>query len=263
MHRRHTAASVAVLLLTFAGGCAEPASPPDALNLPVSLNIISGGDQTALEFTELAQPIVVQLLNAKGRGVSGQIVNFRAVQGGGSVWAGASVTDKQGLAKDWWTLGTSDLRNLLEARVIDPATGAQLVLGTVVIMPGKLIDPMIQFQCGNQTTWTPNPSTGPLPGECYGPSPDLPSYPNSTPIPVRIRVIHNGTEPVPNMWLDFFAFTNDNTGTPPTVNPVYGRTDASGVTATTFTTASRQSLNTLDVFGPNGIERYQEFKAGY
>jgi hypothetical protein len=262
MHRRHTAAFVAVLLLTFAGGCTEPASPPDTLNLPVSLIVISGGNQTALEFTELPQPIVVQLVNAKGRGVGGQIVNFRAVQGGGSVWAGASVTDNKGFAKDWWTLGTADLRNLLEARVIDPATGAQLVLGTVVVTPQRLINPIVQFQCGSQTTWTP-PNTGPLPGECYGTAPEVPSYPNSTAIPVRVRVIHNGTVPVPNMWLDFFASHNTDTGTPPSVSPVYGRTDALGMATTTFTTGSRLVLNELLVAGPNGIQGYQDFTAGY
>jgi hypothetical protein len=262
MRRRHTAASVSVLLVILSSGCTEPVSPSDTRDIPVSLNVISGGDQSALEFTELAEPIVVQLLNAKGKPVAGQIVNFRAVQGGGSVWAGASVTDAKGLAKDWWTLGTADLRNLLEARAIDPATGAQLVLGTIVIAPQKLIDPLVQFQCGSQTTWTP-PNSGPLPGECYGSAPDLPSYPNSTPIAVRIRVVHNGTEPVPNMWLDFFASHNDDTGTAPTVSPVYGRTDAQGITSTTFTTGSRQVLNSLLVVGPNGIQRVQEFKAGY
>lgn len=47
------------------------------------------------------------------------------------------------------------------------------------------------------------------------------------------------------------------------MNPVYGRTDARGITTSTFTTESQQVLNTLLVVGPNGIQRSQDFTAGY
>jgi len=53
----------------------------------------------------------VQLLNTRGRPVKGQIVNFRVVQGGGSVFAGAAFTDNNGVVQDWWTIGSADFRN--------------------------------------------------------------------------------------------------------------------------------------------------------
>jgi len=263
MLRRHTVASVA-LSLTFLGACSEPpSSPPDNLNIPISLNVLSGGDQSALEYTQLPQIIVVQILNSRNKPVVGQIVNFRVVQGGGSVFAGAAVTDNKGIAKDWWTVGGAGFRNLLEARAVDPVTGAQLVLGTVLAFPQPLINPQIQFKCANQADWTPPPTTGPGPRECYGPAPDAPRFEKGEVVTIQVRVVHNGTVPVPNMWLDFYADHNTVGGTPPSVTPVYGRTNADGIATLMFTIGSQSVLNSLLVVGPGGIERVQEFRAGY
>lgn len=262
MHRRRAAACAKLVLLAVVLSCSDTASPPDKFDDQISLDVLSGGNQTALEYTELAQPIVVQVKNAKGKGVAGQIVNFRVVQGGGSVYAGATLTDGNGIAKDWWTIGGAGFRNLLEARAVDPSTGAQLVLGSVLAFPQALIDPQVQFRCGNQTSFTP-PITEPVPGECYGPGPFTPSYPNLTAITVQVRVMHDNIVPVPNMWLDFFAAHNDDAGTPPTVTPIYAKTNDQGIATMTFTTGSRPVLNTLLVVGPNGIGTTQDFKAGY
>jgi hypothetical protein len=65
------------------------------------------------------------------------------------------------------------------------------------------------------------------------------------------------------MWLDFFAFHNDNQGTFPSVTPVYGVTNALGVTSAEFTIGSLGVLNELHVVGPNGIFGLQPFRAGY
>jgi hypothetical protein len=251
------------LLLTVAGACRDSASPPDKFNAAVSMAVVSGGDQEALEYTELPQPVVVQILNAKGKPAPGQVVNFRVVQGGGSVFAGAAVTDANGIAREWWTIGGHIGRNLLEARAVDPSTGAQLVLGTVLAFPQELINPIVQFKCNNQADWTP-PNSGPLPRECYGTSGDFPPrFENGEVVRIQVRVVHNGNVPVPRMWLDFFAFHNDDQGTFPSVTPVYGVTNALGITSAEFTIGSRLVQNELQVIGPNGIIGVQPFRAGY
>jgi hypothetical protein len=98
---------------------------------PARLDIVSGDAQQAVAGQELAQPLVVKVLDAKGKPVKGQIVNFRVVSGGGSVFAGAATTNNDGQAQERWTLGpiVADSQRV-EARAVDPATGAALVFGT-------------------------------------------------------------------------------------------------------------------------------------
>jgi hypothetical protein len=258
-----------VLLVMTIAGCSDPAAPNGLIDQAASMIIVSGDAQTTLEYTELPQPIVVQVLNAKGKPVNGQVVNFRVVQGGGSVYAGAAITDNQGIAREWWTVGSSAIRNLLEARAVDPTTGAQVLLGTVVNAPLPLDNPRIQFKCGNQPDWEP-PVTGPRPGECYGPGPEIPGYRRGTAIPMQVRVIHGpdaAPVPVPRMWLDFYAFHNSTTGTPPSVTPVYGVTNSLGVASLTFTIGQVLVGNDLYVVGPLDyfsrepvVERFQPFR---
>jgi hypothetical protein len=258
---RAAAPAVAFLLLT-ALACGEPAAPAAKFDQGVSLAVLSGANQSAPEYTELPLPIVVQILNPKGKPVVGQVVNFRVVQGGGSVYAGAAVTDNQGIAREWWTVGGALFRNLLEARAVDPSTGAQLLLATVLAYPEPLDNPRIQFKCNNQPNWQP-PNSGPLPGECYGTSSIVPSYPNGAVVQVRVRVVHTASNtPVPRMWLDFFAHHSDERPGP-SVTPVYAVTDVNGEATVAFTIGSVGILNTLAVFGPNSLQAYQDFRAGY
>jgi len=96
---------------------------------PVSMNIVSGDGQGALANTELPNPLVVQVVDSKGHAVRDQIVNFRVVAGGGSVYAGASLTDKDGMAQDYWTLGASGAQTV-QVRAVDPSTGQKQVFAT-------------------------------------------------------------------------------------------------------------------------------------
>lgn len=95
---------------------------------PAAMLIVSGDLQTAAVGTELPAPVVVKVTDAAGIPVKNQIVNFRVVAGGGSVFAGAALTNDAGEARERWTLGTvagADQR--LEARAVDPDTGDPLV----------------------------------------------------------------------------------------------------------------------------------------
>jgi hypothetical protein len=104
--------------------CAAP-TDSNQVTPPLSMSVVSGDGQHGAPGTELTDPLVVRVEDARGRPVVGQIVNFRVVSGGGSVFAGAAISNRSGLVQERWTLGFGDLQRV-EARAIDPATGAPL-----------------------------------------------------------------------------------------------------------------------------------------
>ena len=120
--------ALAASLLTLAG-CAGDSVSPSPVDLQLRLAIVSGNNQTGAPNSELALPLVASVTDARGRGVSGQLVNFRIVSGGGTMFAGAALTDRSGLAKDYWTLGASGTQTV-EVRAVDPTSGEKLVFAT-------------------------------------------------------------------------------------------------------------------------------------
>ena len=121
MSRRSLALSL--LLASSLFGCSDHVDP--TLSIPVALAVVSGDGQTGMPGAELASPLVARVEDSRGRGVPSQIVNFRVVQGGGTVFAGAAITNRDGIARERWTLGTSGPQRV-EARAVDPETGAAL-----------------------------------------------------------------------------------------------------------------------------------------
>ena len=119
---------IVAMVSTTAFACGElTPTAPDVADAGMKLRIVSGEAQSGLVGTELPQPLVVQALTSAGVALAGQIVNFRVVEGGGSVFAGASITDANGYAREWWTLGPLAGRNRIEARAVHPTTGERLV----------------------------------------------------------------------------------------------------------------------------------------
>lgn len=97
------------------------------------LDVVAGNGQEGRVGTELADALVVRVLDERGKPVEGQIVNFRVISGGGSVFAGTGQTNAQGEARERWVLGTSTApadSQRVEARAVDAATGAPLVFAT-------------------------------------------------------------------------------------------------------------------------------------
>jgi len=92
---------------------------------PLTMSVVSGDGQHGVPGGELPEPLVARVENERGRPVSGQIVNFRVVSGGGSVFAGAAITNREGLVQERWTLGFSDSQRV-EARAVDPDSGTAL-----------------------------------------------------------------------------------------------------------------------------------------
>jgi uncharacterized protein YjdB len=114
------------------GACAD--ASPTATDLGATrptLDIVSGNGQSAPAGTELPAPLVVRVITSSGAPVPGQILNFRVIAGGGSVYAGVGVTDGNGRAQEHWTLGsTSGTPQRVEVRAVDSSTGEPVVFGT-------------------------------------------------------------------------------------------------------------------------------------
>ena len=116
----------AVLMLLWA--CSDPAGP-SANPGPVAFLQIAAGDlQSDTVGQELDAALVVRVTDSAGVAVTGQIINFRVTAGGGSVFAGAAISDDAGEARERWTLGplAGDTQRL-QARAVDSRTGAAIV----------------------------------------------------------------------------------------------------------------------------------------
>lgn len=116
-----------MVLAALASSCGEPSGPH--VGPPAQLLIVSGNQQTYYSLAELPNPIVVKVVDANGQPVPGQLVNFVVTQGGGSVFAGAALTNDTGVAQERWTLGNIGA-NAIEARAVDAGTGAPIVFAT-------------------------------------------------------------------------------------------------------------------------------------
>lgn len=132
-----------VLSATVLFGCGGPAeTKPDAgtpgggvraLALTVTPDTTEAPIQSQVRVTA-----VVSVANALAADLSGQVVTFHVVKGGGSVFAGAATTNAAGEAREVWTLGTSAGDQEIEVRAVDQATGEPLVYAklTAKALPG-------------------------------------------------------------------------------------------------------------------------------
>lgn len=126
---RTIASASALLVGLLAAGCGGELVGGG--QTPARLLVVSGDLQTAPVGEELAQPLVVRVVDAGNDPVANQLVNFVVTAGGGSVFAGAAITNAQGEARERWTLGpvAGDTQRV-EARAVDSSTGAPIVFAT-------------------------------------------------------------------------------------------------------------------------------------
>ena len=123
--RARLAAAALLAALAACDGGSTDSTP----RIPARMDVVSGNAQTADPGAELAQPLVVRVVDDKDRPVRGQIVNFVVTEGGGSIFAGAALTNDDGEARERWRLGTAPGQKL-EARAVDAATGQAVVFAT-------------------------------------------------------------------------------------------------------------------------------------
>jgi uncharacterized protein YjdB len=113
------------------GGCGDSGltnlseSNPDNIRMVV----VSGQNQRSRAGAELPAALVIRVTNAQGSPIQGQAVNFVVTSGGGDTYGGFALTDGNGNAQEWWTLGPSVGEQTLEARAVDRTTGERLVFG--------------------------------------------------------------------------------------------------------------------------------------
>lgn len=123
----------ALTLAACSGAHSDVALPPPAL----IMEIVSGGRQRGPVGQELPHPVIVQLVDAQHRPVRGQLVRFRVVSGGGSMYAGSSITDRNGMAEDYWTMGPQPGLALLQVRVVDPTLSRR----TYALVRARALEP--------------------------------------------------------------------------------------------------------------------------
>ena len=139
----------AALLLAL--GCGQETTAPDDLG-SLSFLIVSGNAQSGVVGTELPQPVVVKATKSNGQALAGVTVTFRVTSGGGSVFAGAATTGTNGIAQEYWTLGTSTAElQQLEVRAV-LSTGQKQVYGVFTATPLAGPPTQIAMQDGDGQT---------------------------------------------------------------------------------------------------------------
>lgn len=114
---RGLAPRLVLLGLIFAlPSCGESPTSEDERK-PAALRIISGDGQRAAVGADLPDDIVLRVVDARGRPVPFAIVEFRVLQGGGSVRSASRADDPPGVIRARWRVGFVRGAQMLQARV--------------------------------------------------------------------------------------------------------------------------------------------------
>ena len=163
---------VVAALLSLVAACSGDKPTQPALPLGgIHLTIVSGNAQVGAPSTELPAALVAMVTDDKGRPVKDRVVNFRVVSGGGSVYAGAAMSNALGHVRDYWTLGTTGSQ-VVEVRAVDPASGAKQTFATFTATFPIPVDfdadgfTVAQGDC-NDASASVNPGTTDLPDPTF------------------------------------------------------------------------------------------------
>jgi hypothetical protein len=116
--------------LLAAGACDEALRPADRDPADLASTVASGDLQRGVVGEALADSLVVEVRDRRGRPVAGLPVEWRLLSdAGGALAATASRTDGQGRAGNRWTLGTRAGEQLVEVRAL--LRGGPAVLDTL------------------------------------------------------------------------------------------------------------------------------------
>lgn len=131
---RHSAflifGSLVVLVACADGTGPRPVGPAAAIH------IIEGQSQVDTVARALDHPLIVRVVDSADKPVVGQEINWVVVAGGGSLFVATGITNSDGQAQNHWTLGTSAAdTQRVEARAVDPVTGAKLVFAEFRAIP--------------------------------------------------------------------------------------------------------------------------------
>ena len=100
-------AALGILGVAGSLSCGESPTAAPQFGPPASFNIVTGNRQTGTAGQTLPEPLTVQVLDAAGHPLWGQIVNWTVLPGNGTLFARAfpTETDSAGLVLVLWQLG--------------------------------------------------------------------------------------------------------------------------------------------------------------
>ena len=175
---------------------------------------VSGDNQSAPVNAQLPQPLVVEVADAFGNPIAGQVVTW-TVEGGGSVSESSTTTGADGLTSVTRTLG--------------PTAGPQRTLASVEGLAGSPVAFVHTATAGTAsgvTIVSGNGQTGPISTEL--------------PLPLTVQVRDAATNPVPNVAVTWVIGSGGGSVTPTT-----STTDASGIATAAWTLGPSPGTNTL------------------
>ncbi len=116
---------------------------------PGAIALLTGGSQTGVFGSTLAQPISVKVVDSTGSPVAGMPVAFTVASGGGTLSAASAATDATGVASTRWTLGPSGTQTLT---ITAPGpTGSPISVGATGIQAAANQWVITQYPAASQT----------------------------------------------------------------------------------------------------------------
>jgi hypothetical protein len=217
----------AVFFLVACGGGSgsgsDSAGSPIANKVVASVAVVDGNNQTATVGYEIPNALVALIKNSEGQGIAGQTVTFKVTSGGGSVFAGAAMSDASGYVRERWTLGTAAGLQKVEVRTVNSA-------GVAVVW----------------ATFESTGTVGPAQSLSIASGNDQTAQQLQTlPLPITVIVKDAYGNPKPGAIVTFIV---DNGGTP---TPSIIATNALGEAATSWTLGLAVGYHTLNASIPN------------
>lgn len=105
------ALAIAIPVALFTAGCSEETAGP----LPVvdRIEVTAGANQTTAQNSTLPERIVVRVMKDNGDPLAGVRIDWRVLEGGGSIVSADTTTDADGRATAQWAVGSGTGQNLL------------------------------------------------------------------------------------------------------------------------------------------------------
>ena len=208
------AASLSLISGAACGG-GDLVLPED--QLPAEIVVVDGNDQTGAVGAELADPLMVRVIDAEDRPVPGVRVAFELgdrAEGGG-LSPDTALTTADGLASSRWVLGGTSGRQEVEAKVV----GGSLAV-TFSAEAERTSALRLELTSGDEQSAAPDAELAD---------------------PLVVRLVDDAGDGVPGRAVAWVVATGEGTAAPPSSD-----TDAGGFASTSWTLGPESGLQTLN-----------------
>jgi hypothetical protein len=184
---------------------------------PAEIVVFDGNEQAGTVGTELAEPLVAQVVDAEDQPVSNVRVAFRLGDGadGGGLSPDTALTNADGLASSHWVLGGASGRQEVEAEVV----GATLTV-TFSAQAERTSGLGLELTSGDEQTAEPGTALA---------------------NPLIVRLVDDAGDGVPGRAVAWIVATGEGAATPASSD-----TDAEGYASTTWTLGPESGAQTLN-----------------